>query len=178
MDTVKSLAGLRVVDFTWIAAGPLGTRILANFGAQVIEVESRAHMDSLRYDLRPRGIDQREHQRDLCAGQPGETVRKPGPQPGRGPRPCPSADRDGGIWSRTTSAPGHSSAWVWATLSLRARVDKGVASFGPKHGSRLYSLRCTTAPAFSTRRVGRPAWGTLLVKRRPSESVACEAIDH
>ena len=55
MDTVKSLAGLRVVDFTWIAAGPLGTRILANFGAQVIEVESRAHMDSLRYDLRPRG---------------------------------------------------------------------------------------------------------------------------
>ena len=55
MDTVKPLAGLRVVDFTWIAAGPLGTRILANFGAQVIKVESRAHMDSLRYDLRPRG---------------------------------------------------------------------------------------------------------------------------
>ena len=55
MDTVKPLAGLRVVDFTWIAAGPLGTRILANFGAQVIKVESRAHMDSLRYDLRPKG---------------------------------------------------------------------------------------------------------------------------
>ena len=55
MDTLKPLAGVRVVDFTWIAAGPLGTRILANFGAQVIKVESRAHMDSLRYDLRPRG---------------------------------------------------------------------------------------------------------------------------
>ena len=55
MDTMKPLAGVRVVDFCWVAAGPMATRILANFGAQVIKVESRVHMDSLRYDLRPEG---------------------------------------------------------------------------------------------------------------------------
>jgi crotonobetainyl-CoA:carnitine CoA-transferase CaiB-like acyl-CoA transferase len=42
------LAGIRVVDFCWVAAGPLGTRTLANFGAEVIKVESAKRMDSLR----------------------------------------------------------------------------------------------------------------------------------
>src|ERR671924_241793 len=45
----QALAGLRVIDFTWVGVGPLLTKYLADFGAQVIRVESRTHLDSFRF---------------------------------------------------------------------------------------------------------------------------------
>jgi crotonobetainyl-CoA:carnitine CoA-transferase CaiB-like acyl-CoA transferase len=42
------LKGIRVLDFSWLIAGPLGTRLLANFGAEVLKVESYNRVDGIR----------------------------------------------------------------------------------------------------------------------------------
>lgn len=47
------LAGIRVIDFCWMAAGPLVTEMLANLGADVIKVESLARLDTLRNAVNP-----------------------------------------------------------------------------------------------------------------------------
>ena len=46
--SLQPLEGIRVVDMCWVAAGPLGSRILANFGAEVLKVESMARIDPVR----------------------------------------------------------------------------------------------------------------------------------
>jgi crotonobetainyl-CoA:carnitine CoA-transferase CaiB-like acyl-CoA transferase len=51
----EGLAGLRVVDFGWVLAAPIGTRLLASFGAEVIRVESSNKPDSMRGQAGPDG---------------------------------------------------------------------------------------------------------------------------
>ncbi len=45
----KPLAGVRILDFCWAIAGSLGTRLLADLGAEVIKVESEQRLDPIRY---------------------------------------------------------------------------------------------------------------------------------
>lgn len=48
MATRQALEGIRICDFSWWGAGPIATKWLGAHGAQVIKIESNAHLDSLR----------------------------------------------------------------------------------------------------------------------------------
>lgn len=46
--TRKALEGVKVADFSWVAAGPIMTRYLADYGATVVKIESLARPDISR----------------------------------------------------------------------------------------------------------------------------------
>lgn len=48
MSTDGPLAGVRVVDLSWVLAGPVVGRLMADAGADVIKVESRQRLDNTR----------------------------------------------------------------------------------------------------------------------------------
>lgn len=39
------LKGIRVLDFTWGGAGPFATKLMADFGAEVVKIETNTHYD-------------------------------------------------------------------------------------------------------------------------------------
>lgn len=68
------LNGLRVLDLTWVAAGPYATLLLAMAGADVVKIESYRQPDLFRRSLKPdegpdaniRFVDLNQGKRSLC----------------------------------------------------------------------------------------------------------------
>jgi benzylsuccinate CoA-transferase BbsF subunit len=40
--------GIQILDFTWYAVGPVTTKYFADYGADVVRIESAARLDGLR----------------------------------------------------------------------------------------------------------------------------------
>ena len=51
------LEGIRIIDFSWVAAGPVMTSLLCDMGAEVIKIESRKRLDYCRLMPRPPRIE-------------------------------------------------------------------------------------------------------------------------
>lgn len=47
-STEAPLAGVKILDFMWAMAGPAASRVLADYGATIVRVESEARVDAVR----------------------------------------------------------------------------------------------------------------------------------
>ena len=62
----KALEGIRVIDFSWVLAGPTLTRCLGDFGAEVIHIESTTHPDVIRTSPPYKGGEQTINNSGYC----------------------------------------------------------------------------------------------------------------
>jgi benzylsuccinate CoA-transferase BbsF subunit len=81
---VLPLAGIRVTDFTWIGAGSYATKILADYGAEVIKIESGARLDALRlsapYKDKVKGVNRSGYFADRNTGKRSITLNMKDPR--------------------------------------------------------------------------------------------------
>jgi crotonobetainyl-CoA:carnitine CoA-transferase CaiB-like acyl-CoA transferase len=67
MSTGGALQGVKILDFTWVMAGPAATRMLADYGATVVRVESPTRIDTAR-TLHPRHHNEAGSDSSGCFG--------------------------------------------------------------------------------------------------------------
>ena len=96
------LAGVRVLDFTQVVAGPYATLQLALYGAEVIRIESRARMDPWRFRDANDDPNGSRPFADQSKGKRSVTVNLKTP---KGWRSCAAWPRCATWWPRTI-APG------------------------------------------------------------------------
>lgn len=57
------MQGVRILDLSMGWAGPLATMLLADFGAEIVKVESTRHLDWWRGSVAPQSLDDRPYER-------------------------------------------------------------------------------------------------------------------
>jgi crotonobetainyl-CoA:carnitine CoA-transferase CaiB-like acyl-CoA transferase len=67
MSTDRPLQDVKILDFTWVMAGPAATRMLADHGATVVRVESPTRIDTAR-TLHPRHHNEAASDSSGCFG--------------------------------------------------------------------------------------------------------------
>jgi crotonobetainyl-CoA:carnitine CoA-transferase CaiB-like acyl-CoA transferase len=67
MAREQPLEGVKILDFTWVMAGPAATRMLADYGATVLRVESPTRVDTAR-TLHPRHRNEAAPDSSACFG--------------------------------------------------------------------------------------------------------------
>ena len=67
MDGWGPLNGVRIIDFSWVVAGPQAMRTLADFGAQVIKVEYASRADPMRFYDRSHGLPANSLEAAACS---------------------------------------------------------------------------------------------------------------
>lgn len=74
----RPFAGLKVLDLSWVVAGPMIGRVLADFGAQVVRVESSRRVDAARvltpFEGGERGLERSAVFHNCNAGKLGVTL--------------------------------------------------------------------------------------------------------
>jgi crotonobetainyl-CoA:carnitine CoA-transferase CaiB-like acyl-CoA transferase len=74
----KPFAGLKVLDLSWVVAGPMIGRVLADFGANVVRVESSRRVDAARiltpFEGGERGLERSAVFQNCNAGKLGVTL--------------------------------------------------------------------------------------------------------
>ena len=75
MSNTLPLADIKILDLMWVMAGPAGTRILADYGATLVRVESSKRIDTARtlqpFHNRKPGPDSSALYQNLNAGKLG-----------------------------------------------------------------------------------------------------------
>ena len=110
------LTGVRVADFCWMGVGSVATRLLADFGAEVIKIEDRIRIDTPRRLPIYKGEPARNFGEEVIDADPnkGGLFNNYSPQQARRhhqhahtgrPRPRRTADRRAATSSRRTSRP-------------------------------------------------------------------------
>ena len=67
MAREAALSDVKLLDFMWVMAGPAATRILADYGATVVRVESPTRIDTAR-TLHPRHHNEAGLESSGCFG--------------------------------------------------------------------------------------------------------------
>jgi len=82
-DSRPALAGLKVLDFSWVFATPMGVRYLSDYGATVIHVESATRPDAMRafapYKDRHPGAERSGQYANVQAGKLGLSLNLKNP---------------------------------------------------------------------------------------------------